>query len=182
MAKLFTWDGRAPFYPDVGYEKDKEFVNRFREYLISEGISLENGDSEDDDSGDESDEGAEVTDGLSEQLVQSPPLYDRSDHYHPMSRTDTRISMLGKCMQSRNGESMRNMLPRRMRSEKTASEVIAEEVQSMINHNRKGNYTVKQTLRSNIVLEARIAGLSDGAPTREMIVPGNLILSALHDR
>ena len=122
MSKLFSWDGRTPFYPNVGYEKDKEFMNRHNKYLACKDIPLENGDSKDEGLKWESDRSSEeeidgvtkVAHGLSKQLVNLPPLYDHSDHYHPMRRNDWQISMLGKCIQNKTGESMLDILPRRM--------------------------------------------------------------------
>jgi len=182
MTESFAWDGRASFFPGVGYEKDRELISRYKEYLSSQGYSFDDdGESAGDWSSNDIEE--EIEEGeLTRHFVNSPPLYNRSDHYNPMYTLDQRRMSMLVVMQNESGESTRNMLLKRMNLGKMPSEIITEEVQSMINQNRKENKAVKQALRSNIVLTARIAGLSKQAPTREFIVPGNLILAALHDR
>ena len=65
---------------------------------------------------------------------------------------------------------------------KTVSEEIVEEIDATIIHNHKEIQAVKEMFKSNGVLEAHIAGLWHGAPMREVLVPGNLMLAALHDR
>ena len=45
-----AWDGQALFYPEIGYEKDGEFVERHPDHLACEGIALDNEDSNDDES------------------------------------------------------------------------------------------------------------------------------------
>ncbi|KAL3804198.1 hypothetical protein HJC23_013717 [Cyclotella cryptica] len=172
----FTWDGRASFYPKVGYERDVEFMARFKAYLDEEHIpfdpSSENS-SDNESQSDSDDSTSEV--GISPKVANNPPLYDRIDHYHPMSNVDRQILLLGACLTTHSGEMMQNMLPRRLRNYKTASEEIVEHAFLNILCNRKENKVVKKTLRSNILLEARIAGLS-GSPSRTILVPGTFPL------
>lgn len=42
-----TWDGRAPFYQEIGYAKNMEFVERHRDHLdlAREGVWLDREDS-----------------------------------------------------------------------------------------------------------------------------------------
>ena len=88
----------------------------------------------------------------------------------PMHKADWQIKM-HLCARE---ELMLNMFPNRGR--KTVPEEIVEEIEATIICNRKEIQAVKETFKSNI------AGLSHGAPMRELLVPGNLMFAALHDR
>lgn len=94
----------------------------------------------------------------------------------PMHKADWQIKM-HLCARE---ELMLNMFPNRER--KTVPEEIVEGIEATIICNRKEIQAVKETFKSNVVLEAHIAGLSHGAPMRELLVPGNLMFAALHDR
>ena len=41
MAESSSWDGKASFYPDVWYEKDREFMVKYRAFLVSEGLDFD---------------------------------------------------------------------------------------------------------------------------------------------
>jgi hypothetical protein len=60
-----TWDGRAPFYPEIGYAKDMEFVERHRDHLAREGVWLDRKDS----SGEESIENKDEDESSEEPMV-----------------------------------------------------------------------------------------------------------------
>lgn len=178
------WDGRASFYPQIGYDKDADFMIRFQAYLDQEGIPFRNGSESSSDEDESSSDNGSSSDcsGITEEIANNPPLYDRLDHYHPMFKADAQVNMLGSMMTRQNGEMMLNMMASRLRGgTKTPSEEIVEQALSNIISNRRTNDSVKQALRSNFLIDARIAGLL-GAPSREIIVPGNLPLAVLHDR
>ena len=94
----------------------------------------------------------------------------------PMHKADWQIKM-HLCARE---ELMLSMFPNRGR--KTVSEEIVAVIEATIICNHKEIQAVKETFKSNIVLEAHIAGLSHGAPMREVLVPGILMFAALHDR
>jgi hypothetical protein len=64
---------------------------------------------------------------------------------------------------------------------KTVSEEIVEEIEATIICNRKEIQAAKENFHSNFVLKACIAGLLHDTPMREVLVPGNLMLAAVHD-
>jgi hypothetical protein len=179
------WDGRASFYPQIGYDKDADFMVRFQAYLDQEGIPFRDGSessSDDDESSSDNGSSSDCSGIIIEEIANNPPLYDRLDHYHPMFKADAQVNMLGSMMMRQNGEMMLNMMPSRLRGGmKTPSEEIVEQALLNIISNRRANDSVKHALRSNFLIDARISGLR-GAPSREIIVPGNLPLAVLHDR
>jgi hypothetical protein len=86
-----TWDGRAPFYPEIGYDKDMEFIERHRDHLAHEGVWLDHKDSSGEESSDDegedesSKDGGEdnITNGLTQRMFELPTSYDCNDHYQP---------------------------------------------------------------------------------------------------
>lgn len=179
MSDAVEWDGRVPFYPQVGYEKDAEFMEMYTNFLEKEGLDSRSDErSESSEDYDDGDNGG----GLPRRIIYEPPVYDRRDHLHHLCSTDERKRMMSLVCPELKKIITAQMMPRRMRSKDTPFEVIGKEVLSNIMRNRKENPSVKETLRSTVVLEARIAGIGEDAPKRLLEVPGNLILAGLYDR
>eukprot|EP00536_Pseudo-nitzschia_multiseries_P006578 jgi/Psemu1/15633/gm1.15633_g len=177
------WDGRPQFYPDYGYELDAIYHAKYLEYCEEQRIGHmfdeSNEDSEDSDSSDES-----ISSGsLPQKILDSPPLYDRKDHYHDLHQIDIKkyflfgASPLGRRLL--NAQLGIFDLPPK---EDGWSGKLVNRAKTMILKNRKENESIKVARRSAVVIKTRITGLKSGAPTRRIQVPGKIPLATLHDR
>ena len=187
----FEWDGRAPFYPNEGYEQDAIDQQRFRDFCRKEGLeeTKEQTSSEASSEVEESsDSGEEMADCLARKTIYNPPLFDTNNgYYHPLFAKDHLFKTFVMCDGQIRSESLAAGLSRVMKSkdqEPFGRLMIAKKSEERIHSNRKdANLLVKGRLQCVLVLKAHIIGLpSDVAPERELQVPGDLPLSAFHDR
>jgi hypothetical protein len=184
------WDGRPSFYPSCGYYLDTFLQANCMEICERTGLQhpFEEHSNEDDetsnvDDRDDESSGKHVKGSISlpRKVVYSPPVYDQKDHYHEMYDADQVYS----CFQiSKTGRLLYDTLirPQRTPEDKKWSTKIAETAMGMIKENRKDIESIDAARRGSLLLCAEIKGLRSGAPLRYVEVPGELPLSALHDR
>ena len=180
------WDGRQEFYPSFGYELDARHHGQYVEYCKKEGLShlfqsrsdecLKKDDEDEESSEDEGD-----IKGLPREVIYTPPLYDRIDHYHELYEEDQKY----RCFVT--SKSGRNLLDellfnQNMLKKKKWNTIMEEDSTKLILENRKNNPSIKAARKGMVTLIATIKGLKEGAPTRKVDVPGKIPLSVLHDR
>jgi hypothetical protein len=147
----------AQFVPSLVYEKDSEFVDRYREYCVTMDIRNvldedEHEDYSDEDDSDSSSSSTESKDDihLSRRIINSPPLYDREDHFHPCYQRD--FQMYHFTSTELKDLRFQAMLPARMLAPGNLLESIRNETLSMIQNNREHHALVKTALKSVITL------------------------------
>jgi len=185
MTESITWDGRASFYPEIGYDIDKAHIKIYEDVMEREGFREENSEASEDSESDDSD----VTDGdakgVTYQIFTSPPLYDRHHHYHPFHNKDWRFSAFLRMDDRFQAQQLADSLVSRF-SKKTVPTTgprsIPLEVLKLIHQNRTNVPNVKKALTSTFILDLRITGLKEMAPNRRVRVPGITPLAEFHDR
>jgi hypothetical protein len=172
-------DGRACFYPAIGYERDAKQACEYQAAIEEDEIS--------------SDEEIPASkDASFYDVVHSPPLYNRTEHYHPWHTQDGHFEQFMMIhdydKEERAKDMVENMMAIQLRRTAGGNETlagtrqeIAHEALKLIESNRC-QLPVSQALKSAFVLETCVLGMNEGASKRCIQVPGNLPLAALHDR
>ena len=90
------WDGRALFYPELGYTLDKEIVERFKEseWWMGDDPHPSSDEDSSQDSQADSDHSNGDDGGLTEKIMFSPPLYKREEHYHPWEEKTKKLEWI----------------------------------------------------------------------------------------
>lgn len=179
------WDGRPQFYPDFGYELDEANHVTYLDFCQQEGLGhlFDESESCNSVSNESAVSNEEDEDGnLPREIVDSPPLYDRLDHFHKLHENDCAkyncftISPSGKSLQTQ------AMFPQRMLSEEKWTTKLENQAKILILKNREETESIKVAKKCLVVLNLRIAGLKAGAPIRQIEIPGEIPLAILHDR
>ena len=168
------WDGRPSFYPLSGYEMDERVHQEYLEFCDRESIPLFK--EEESESEDESENEGDPD------FLNSPPLYDGKAHRHEMSEIDNLYS----CFRISN-VAMRLLeelwSPQNVLKDKKWNTKIADDAMDLILQNRTETADIDNARNGIIIISARVKGLhNDAAPSRRIAVPGNMLLSAFHDR
>ncbi|CAB9519619.1 expressed unknown protein [Seminavis robusta] len=185
---------RAEYLPEEWFELESEFLAKYRTYCSDEGFrnvfDTKDEANAEDNEGDEEDSGGEDFDerfyydnsmGLSKSVIYDPPLFDRTDLFHPLHDRDFRISHASRVVLG--SYKSIAMMPGLMRALGNQVDPLASEILSRIQDNRKRHPGVRNALKSAVTLEARLAGIQkDSAPKRVVTVSGNTPLAVLHDR
>lgn len=176
-------NGWIHFVPSLLYETEAQLLEQYRAYCVSEHMCnvLEEEDSADseDESDEDSEDGEDKGGGVARKLIYSPPLYSQEDLYHPLHDRDFRLLHFT----SRNSFTMMAIAPSqsRLRSGDDAGNRIRIEALSMIQSNRKDHAGIRNARKSMVTIDARLAGIKRTI-SRKFQVPGNTLLSTLHDR
>ena len=189
MTFEFEWDGRASFYPEIGYEIDEEHITVYNNMCEREGLFgrpwSEEIDKESDGESCKESDGEEDQESdikhITYDVFNSPPLYDRKLHYHPLYDKDHIFSSIRGCNEFSGKELVHTLMNRRSQNP-SGRFAIPNEALKVIENNRASVRSVQKGLDAMYILDARIVGLRELAPSRIIQVPGSTLLSVLHDQ
>jgi hypothetical protein len=171
--------GWLNFIPSLLYKKEVELLEQYRLHCIIFGVRnvLEDPepDASDDDDSDDRSEGSEDSSAISGKLLKSPPLFDPSDYAHPLFDRDIRMLL---CHPFSHLLMLRTL--KMMTLEDSCNRVLQQAL-SNIESRRCFDEEIRHARQSMITLNARLAGIKI-EKSRKFAVPGNMLLSTLHDR
>ena len=177
------WDGRAEFYPSVGYTIDKDHVEMYERAVEREGMPYrQNQDSFDEENEGQSQDSDEEYNG-EERSFNSPPLYNRQEVYHPFKEKDDHFKLLLNTDQQFEAAKLVETITKKISKEDpTSRHSIPKETFRLIHQNRNMDENVIEGLKSTFVLDIAIVGLKEEiSPYRQVQVPGRYTLSEFHD-
>ena len=184
MTESIPWDGRASFYPAIGYDIDKEHIKMYEDVMEREGFCEEDSEASKDSESDDSNATDGDAIGVTDETFTSPPLYDRDHHYHPFHNKDWSFSISLRMNGRFQAQELAHSLVSRYSKKEvpTGPRSIPMEVLNLIHQNRTNVPKVKKALTSTFVLDLQIAGLKEVPPNRRVRVLGNISLAEFHDR